>query len=193
MMNMIKSGWHFIDNHFSGVSLNIGFIGLNFDRFPTRDHLSSCQKTAAFLCRDEVEDLLGKGHDQAACQGEKTLGTLGGVMALEGETHLHHAPAQQNQADGTDQGKDEGGEIVHYRQRIAGGKGSGRKAADAQHGGNIGGKPVAALSAKGQGALGIVVLLVVIFLGNPMMQNILQKHSSNSLCSLRLQKVLRVQ
>lgn len=102
MMNMIKSGWHFIDNHFSGVSLNIGFIGLNFDRFPTRDHLSSCQKTAAFLCRDEVEDLLGKGHDQAARQGEKALGTLGGVMALEGETHLHHSPAQQNQADGTD-------------------------------------------------------------------------------------------
>ena len=35
--------------------------------------------------RDKVEDLLGKGHDQAARQGEKALGTLGGVMALEGE------------------------------------------------------------------------------------------------------------
>lgn len=45
------------------------------------------------LGRDEVEDLLGKGHDQAARQGEKALGTLGGVMALEGEAHLHHAPA----------------------------------------------------------------------------------------------------
>ena len=44
-------------------------------------------------------------------------------MALEGETHLYHAPAQQNQADGTDQGKDESGEIVHYCQRIAGGEG----------------------------------------------------------------------
>ena len=114
-------------------------------------------------------------------------------MALEGEAHLHHAPAQQNQADGTDQGKYEGGEIVHYRQRIAGGKGSGRKAANAQNGSYVGGKPVAALSAKGQGTLGVVVLLAVIFLRNPMMQNILQKHSSNSLCSLRLQKVLRVQ
>ena len=82
-----------------------------------------------------------------------------------------------------DQGKYEGGEIVHYRQRIAGGEGSGRKAADAQHGGNIGGKPVTALSAKGQGALGFVILLVT-FLGNPLMQNILQKHSSNSLCSV---------
>ena len=143
--------------------------------------------------RDEVEDLLGKGHDQAARQGEKALGTLGGVMALEGETHLHHAPAQQNQADGADQGKDESGEIVHYRQRIAGGESSGRQAANTQHGGGIDGKPAAALSAKGQGTLGSVVLLAMIFLGNPMMQNILQKHSSNSLCSLRLQKVLRIQ
>lgn len=114
--------------------------------------------------RDEVEDLLGKGHDQAARQSEKTLGTLGGVMALEGEAHLHHAPAQQNQADGADQGKDESGEIVHYCQRIAGGEGSGRKTADTQHGGGIDGKPAAALSAKRQGTLGSVVLLAMIFL-----------------------------
>ena len=81
-------------------------------------------------------------------------------MALEGEAHLHHAPAQQNQADGADQGKDEGGEIVHYRQRIAGGESSGRQAANAQHGGSIDGKPAAALSAKGQGALGLSFFLL---------------------------------
>ena len=116
--------------------------------------------------RNEVEDLLGKGHDQAARQGgEKALGTLGGVMALEGEAHLHHAPAQQNQADGADQGKDESGEIVHYRQRIAGGESSGRQAANAQHGGGIDGKPAAALPAKRQSALGPVVLLAMIFRG----------------------------
>ena len=34
-------------------------------------------------------------------------------MALEGEAHLHHTPAQQDEPDGADQGKDEGGEIVH--------------------------------------------------------------------------------
>ena len=45
------------------------------------------------LGRDEVKDLLGKGHDQAARQGEKALGTLGGVMALEGKTHLYNTPA----------------------------------------------------------------------------------------------------
>ena len=115
-------------------------------------------------------------------------------MALERETNLYHAPAQQNHTDCTDQGKDKVGQVVHHSQRIAtGGKGSGRKAADAQHGSYVGGKPVAALSAKRQSALGSVALLAMIFLGNPMMQNILQKHSSNSLCSLRLQKVLRIQ
>ena len=55
---------------------------------------------------NEVEDLLGKGDHQAARQGEKTLGTLGGVMALEGEAHLHHAPAKEDEADGPDEGKD---------------------------------------------------------------------------------------
>ena len=96
MMNMIKSGWHFIDNHFSGVSLNIGFIGLNFDRFPTRDHLSSCQKTAAFLCRDEVEDLLGKSHDKTARESQEPLRPLAGVVALEGKANLHDPPAEQD-------------------------------------------------------------------------------------------------
>ena len=81
-------------------------------------------------------------------------------MALEGEAHLHHAPAQQNQADGTDQGKDESGEIVHYRQRIAGGENSGRQAANAQHGGGIDGKRAAALSAKGQAPWGLSFFLL---------------------------------
>ena len=44
--------------------------------------------------------MLGEGHDQAACQGEKALGPLGRVVALEGEAHLHHTPAQQAVADG---------------------------------------------------------------------------------------------
>ena len=34
MMNFFKNGWHFINNHFTGVTLNIGFIGLNFNRLP---------------------------------------------------------------------------------------------------------------------------------------------------------------
>lgn len=31
-MNLFKNGWHFINNHFTGITLNIGFIGLNFNR-----------------------------------------------------------------------------------------------------------------------------------------------------------------
>ena len=34
MMRLIKRGWHFIDNHFTGLTLNIGIIGLNFNRLP---------------------------------------------------------------------------------------------------------------------------------------------------------------
>lgn len=51
---------------------------------------------------DEVEDFFREGHDETARQGEKTLRTLGRIMALEGEADLHHAPAEQNQADGAD-------------------------------------------------------------------------------------------
>ena len=109
--------------------------------------------------RDEVEDLLGKGHDQAARKGEKTLGTLGGSWLWK-ERPTCTTPQPAESADGTDQGKDEGGEIVHYRQRIAGGKGSGRKAADTQHGGNIGGKPVAAFLPRGRAPWGLSFFLL---------------------------------
>ena len=34
MMNVIKRGWHFIIHRFTGVTLNIGIIGLNFTRLP---------------------------------------------------------------------------------------------------------------------------------------------------------------
>ena len=78
---------------------------------------------------DEVKDFLGKGHHEAARQGEEPLRALGRIVALEGETNLHHAPAQKDQADGADQGKDEGGEVVDHTQRIAGGEGCGGKTA----------------------------------------------------------------
>ena len=61
---------------------------------------------------DEVEDFLGKGHHEAARQGEETLRTLGRIVALEGKTDLHHTPAQEDEADGADQGKDEGREVL---------------------------------------------------------------------------------
>ena len=51
---------------------------------------------------DKVKDFLGEGDYQPTGQGEETLRTLGGIMALEGEANLHHTPAQEDQADGTD-------------------------------------------------------------------------------------------
>ena len=62
---------------------------------------------------------MAKVIDQAARQCEKALGALGGVMALEGEAHLHHAPAQQDEAHRPDEGKDESrSEIAHHGQRV---------------------------------------------------------------------------
>ena len=56
---------------------------------------------------DEGEDLTGKGDHDTAGDGEHTVGPLGGVVALEGQAQLEDAEAQQDQADGPDQGKDE--------------------------------------------------------------------------------------
>ncbi len=109
--------------------------------------------------RDKVEDFLGKGHDEAARQGEEPLRTLGGIVALEGKTHLHHAPAQKDEADGADQGKDKIGQIVHHAQWIAGGEGRDGKAAEAQHCGCVDGKAEPSLSSEGQGVCGLIVLL----------------------------------
>lgn len=64
---------------------------------------------------DKVKDFLGEGDYQPTGQGEETLRTLGRIVALEGETHLHHAPTQKDEPNGADQGKDEGGEVVDHR------------------------------------------------------------------------------
>ena len=46
--------------------------------------------------------------DQPARKREKSLTALAGVVALQRKTNLHNAPAEQNQPDGADQGKDKG-------------------------------------------------------------------------------------
>ena len=43
------------------------------------------------------------------------------VMALDGHTHLNNAPAEDNDADGLNRGKDEVGQIVDHGDRIGGG------------------------------------------------------------------------
>ena len=42
---------------------------------------------------DKGQNLLGKGDNDAARQGQEAVGTLGGVVALEGEAHLDDVSA----------------------------------------------------------------------------------------------------
>ena len=83
------------------------------------------------------QDFLGEGDDDAAGQSQEAIGTLTGIVGLEGEAHLHDAPAQQDQADGTDQAEDELTEVIDHSQRIAaGGRNGDRQSAggaDGQH------------------------------------------------------------
>ena len=53
-------------------------------------------------------------------------------MGLDGHTHLHDAPAQDNDAQGLDDGKDEVAHIVYDSQRVACGShcGAGQSAAE---------------------------------------------------------------
>ena len=82
---------------------------------------------------DKVKDFLGEGDYQPTGQGEETLRTLGGIMALEGQADLYDTPAQQDHTDGTNQGENECGKVVYYSERIAAGcKGSSGKAAGTQ-------------------------------------------------------------
>lgn len=100
-------------------------------------------------------------------------------MALEGQTDLHHAPAQQNHTNGTNQGENECGKVVYHSERIAAGcEGCGGKAAGAQYYSGIAGKSKASLFPKGQSIGGFVVLFTVRQTTN-FFQKLIQKHSSN--------------
>ena len=67
---------------------------------------------------DKVEDFLGKGDYQPTGQGQEPLRTLGGIMALEGQTDLYDTPAQQNHTNGTNQGENECRKVVYHSERI---------------------------------------------------------------------------
>ena len=82
---------------------------------------------------DGREDLLCKGNHKPAEQAQEALGTLACVMALDRHTDLDDAPAEDNNADSLDRGKDEIGQVVDHRDRIAaGGKGGGAEADNAE-------------------------------------------------------------
>ena len=82
---------------------------------------------------DGGKNLLCKGNHKPAEQTQKALGSLAGVMALNRHTNLDDAPAEDNNADGLDRGKDKVRQIVDHRDRIAaGGKGGGAEADNAE-------------------------------------------------------------
>lgn len=81
-------------------------------------------------------------------------------MALEGQTDLYDTPAQQNHTNGTNQGENECGKVVHHSERIAAGcKGCGGKAAGAQYYSNIAGKSKASLFPRGRALVGLLSFL----------------------------------
>ena len=49
---------------------------------------------------DQRQDLLGEGNKQATEQAQQALRPLAGVVALDAHTHLHDAPAKNDDADG---------------------------------------------------------------------------------------------
>ena len=101
-------------------------------------------------------------------------------MALEGQTDLYHAPAQQDHTDGTDQRKDKRRKIVYHPERviITGCEGCGGKTADAQHYGNIAGKSKPTFFPKRKGTGGFVIVFAGCQRIN-FFQKLIQKHSSN--------------
>ena len=59
-----------------------------------------CQIESA---RDKGQNLFCKRNDDAAGQGEETVGALARVMAFQRKADLHNAEAEQDKADGADQ------------------------------------------------------------------------------------------
>lgn len=57
--------------------------------------------------------LLGEGNNKPTEQAQEALGALAGIVALDGHTNLHHAPAEDNNADGLDAGKDKIAQVIY--------------------------------------------------------------------------------
>ena len=57
-------------------------------------------------------------YHQAAEQTEEALGPLAGVVGLKAHAHLDNAPAQDDDAQGLDDGEDEVAQVVDDSQRV---------------------------------------------------------------------------
>ena len=91
-----------------------------------------------------VENLFSKGDDDTARNGEKSVCSLGRVVAFERQADLHNTEAEQDQTDCPDQAKHKVGQIVHDLQRITArrerGHRHGKQERHHQHGGTVDGK-----------------------------------------------------
>ena len=82
---------------------------------------------------DGGKDLLCKGNHKPTEQTQEALRSLACVMALDRHTDLDNAPAEDNNADSLDRGKDKVRHVVDHRDRVAaGGKGGGAEADNAE-------------------------------------------------------------
>ena len=70
------------------------------------------------LLQNQIQDLLCERNHQPAKKGQEAGAALGRVMGLQAHADLHHAPAQQDHANGLDGGKHKGGKIVDRRQWV---------------------------------------------------------------------------
>ena len=67
------------------------FVKISFNKDSVFTNNTAKIKTSA---GNHGQDLLGKGDDDTARQSEETIGTLGRIVGLQGQTHLHDTPAQ---------------------------------------------------------------------------------------------------
>ena len=68
---------------------------------------------------DSRQNFLCKRNQQNTEQAENTLRSLRRVVGLHGHTELHNAPAEDDNADRLDAGKNEVGQVIYDGQRIA--------------------------------------------------------------------------
>ena len=104
-------------------------------------------------------------------------------MALEGESHLDDAPAQQDQAHGADQAEDEIGQVVDNGEGVAARSGSGKRrhgaAAHQRHRRHQGAVvAVAPLHLVGHGQA--VLVLALILLTEEELEEYIKNHGGNT-------------
>ena len=83
-------------------------------------------------------------------------------MGLERKSHLHDAPAEQDQADRTDQTENKIAQVVHDGNRVIGGKGRDGAAedkGDRQHSGAVEAEALSDLAGHGQLVCGLFGVL----------------------------------